>query len=129
MFVNVDIATGLMYKRGPLIGLCLELIERTDPNLLAPSLGLPDQIRLKLERFVKGVQVVVDGSGASKRVVRGLSRQGANQITFDNNGRQMTVSQYFQQKLGRPLRHPAVMCAEVSTFQRWATVARLIHTS
>ncbi|TEB08819.1 eukaryotic translation initiation factor 2C [Coprinellus micaceus] len=112
VFINVDIATGLMYRQGPLIGLCLEVIGQSNPNYLSPQQGLPDHIRMKLERFIKGVQVIVEGTH-HKRVVRGLSRVAANKIMFDNNGRQMSVAQYFQQKLGRPLAHPNVLCAEV----------------
>ncbi|KAJ2928490.1 hypothetical protein H1R20_g8598, partial [Candolleomyces eurysporus] len=116
MFVNVDIATGIMYKRGPLIGLCLEALDRPggDPNLLAPASGLPDHARIKLQRFITGLQVTVDKTtGNKKRVIRSLSKQGADQITFDHNGATMTVARYFQQKLGRPLQYPRVLCAEI----------------
>ncbi|TEB16417.1 hypothetical protein FA13DRAFT_1650710, partial [Coprinellus micaceus] len=52
VFINVDIATGLMYRQGPLIGLCLEVIGQSNPNYLSPQQGLPDHIRMKLERFI-----------------------------------------------------------------------------
>ncbi|KAJ2912725.1 hypothetical protein MD484_g7689, partial [Candolleomyces efflorescens] len=116
MFVNVDIATGIMYKRGPLIDLCLEVFERPggDPNLLAPSMGLPDHARIRLQRFITGLQVTVEKTtGDKKRVIRSLTKQGADQITFDHNGATITVAQYFQQKLGRPLRFPKVLCVEI----------------
>ncbi|TEB24718.1 hypothetical protein FA13DRAFT_1907530, partial [Coprinellus micaceus] len=65
VFINVDIATGLMYRQGPLIGLCLEVIGQSNPNYLSPQQGLPDHIRMKLERFIKGVQVIVEGTHQS----------------------------------------------------------------
>ncbi|EEB99764.1 hypothetical protein MPER_00476, partial [Moniliophthora perniciosa FA553] len=38
MLINIDISTGLMYKRGPLIQLCMEFIKRQgSPLALAPS--------------------------------------------------------------------------------------------
>ncbi|RXW23179.1 hypothetical protein EST38_g2678 [Candolleomyces aberdarensis] len=116
VFVNVDIATGIMYKRGSLIGLCLEALDRPggDANLLAPANGLPDHARIKLQRFITGLSVTVDKTtGNKKRVIRSLSKQGADQITFDHNGTTMTVARYFQQKLGRPLQYPRVLCAEI----------------
>ncbi|KAG2021246.1 eukaryotic translation initiation factor 2C [Coprinopsis cinerea AmutBmut pab1-1] len=114
MFVNVDIATGMMYKRGSLLDLCLEVLERgNDPNFLAPSLGLPDNQRIRVQRFIAGVNVIVQTTGGRKRVVRSLTKQSADQITFDHNGRTITVAQYFQAQLGRPLRFPKLICAEV----------------
>ncbi|KAF5311527.1 hypothetical protein D9611_011545 [Ephemerocybe angulata] len=122
MFVNVDIATGMMYKRGPLLDLCLEIIRdapggptgNINPLLLSSDHGLPAHIPLQIERFIKGVQVVVETTGnGKKRVVRSVTKVGAHKLTFDHNGTQMTVAQYFNQRLGRPLRYPTVLCVEV----------------
>ena len=125
--VNVDIATGMMYKSGPLIELCLDVCidslrlppranVNRHPNMLSYEGGLRDEYRIPLARFVKGIQVIVEGG--ARRVIRGLSKQGAHEITFENNGTRMTIAQYFQQKRGRPLQYPKVICAEVG---------RLIH--
>ncbi|TFK24647.1 eukaryotic translation initiation factor 2C, partial [Coprinopsis marcescibilis] len=115
MFVNVDIATGMMYKRGTLLDLCLEVLDRgaPNPNMLSPGHGLPDDQRVRVQRFVTGVNVIVATTGGKKRVVRSLTKQGANQITFEHNGANITVAQYFQRQLGRPLRFPGIICAEI----------------
>ena len=120
--VNVDIATGMMYKSGPLIELCLDVCIDSlrlppranfnrNPNMLSYEGGLKDEYRIPLARFVKGMQVIVEGG--ARRVIRGLSNRGAHKITFENNGTQMTIAQYFRQKRGRPLQYPEVICAEV----------------
>lgn len=124
-FVNVDIATGIMYKRGPLIDLCLEVLHENtggriplnSPNHLATRHGLPDRERIRLERFVRGIRVLVETTGSKPRVIRSLTSAGASQLTFtDSNGRPTTVAQYFQRQLGRPLRFPDIICAEVGSF-------------
>ena len=48
MLINIDISTGTMYKPGQLIDLCLEFFGRPgNPNILAPSKGLPERERLR----------------------------------------------------------------------------------
>ena len=36
MLINIDISTGMMYKPGPLIGLCLDFLGKNNPDFLAP---------------------------------------------------------------------------------------------
>lgn len=118
LLVNVDIATGMMYKEGPLLNLCMDFLrdrglQSNSPNALAPP-GFPDSERIRLQRFISGMRVVVETTGDRKRVIRGLSKAGANQLSFTlRDGTVMTVAQYFQQQLGRPLRFPGAVCVEV----------------
>ena len=119
-FVNVDITTGIMYKTGPLVGLCLEVIADLhqlsgafDPKLLAPAQGLRDATRLVLAQFFKGVRVAIEGGGGRLRVVRGFSSHGADEIFFDKDEERTSVGQYFKTKLGRRLQYPSIVCVEV----------------
>ena len=120
MLINVDISTGVMYKPGPLINLCMQFFNRQDPNILAPSRGLPDRERVRLQRFITGIRVFTKSPQATgtdrsrPRIVKKLSTAGARDLTFSlRDGGQMTVAQYFQTTYGSPLRHPDVLCVEV----------------
>lgn len=118
LLVNVDIATGMMYKEGPLLNLCMDFLrdrglQSNSPTALAPP-QFPDSERIRLQRFITGMRVIVETTGDKKRVIRGLSKAGANQLRFTlRDGTVMTVAQYFQQQLGRPLRFPGAVCVEV----------------
>lgn len=125
MLINIDISTGMMYKPGTLIALCLEIIGKAggNPNLLAPTKGLPERTQHQLNRLVSGVKVITTtGSGHAGRTprsVKRLTRHGARTEEFDlrleNGGtRRITVADYFQQTCNRPLQFPDVLCAEVS---------------
>jgi eukaryotic translation initiation factor 2C len=124
MLINVDISTGTMYKAGPLLNLCLEYIGRKekDPNVLAPSHGLPDRERLRLQRFISGIRVIttLPGSGGAvnqtPRVVKKLSTAGANALRFTmREGGTMTVADYFKTHQNCVLRFPDVICVEVGS--------------
>lgn len=122
MFVNVDIATGTMYKPGSLLKLCLEFVAKSDPNALAPSRGFPDRERLRLQRFISNLRIITnhaDQTGRVRRtprVVKKVTTAGANQITFElREGGQMTVAEYFRRVQNRPLQFPDVVCVEVGT--------------
>jgi eukaryotic translation initiation factor 2C len=116
LIVNIDLSTAMIYKEGPLLNLCIDFFGRTpntSPNaILTGAIG--DIERHRLQKFLSGVRVRVSTTGDRERVVRGLSREGANRLTFTTQeGVQMTVAQYFQ-SLGRPVQYPAVICALVS---------------
>ncbi|KAG6844544.1 hypothetical protein H0H87_006028 [Tephrocybe sp. NHM501043] len=123
MLVNVDISTGMMYKPGPLIALCLEFFGKQgqNPNLLSPQRGLPDRERLRLQRFLTGVKVTTPHtagtrSHATGRVIKKLSTGGANATRFNlRDGHQSTVADYFKKEANRPLRFPDLLCVEVGS--------------
>ncbi|KAG7099080.1 hypothetical protein E1B28_000955 [Marasmius oreades] len=123
MLINVDISTGLMYKSGPLIDLCLDFLNKrsgANVNVLSPIHGLPDRTRLTLSRFISGMRIVVNSGDTNfpsqTRVVKQLSQAGASQLTFTlREGGTLTVAQYFQQRYNRPLRYPDIVCVEVGT--------------
>lgn len=119
MLINVDISTGTMYKRGSLLQLCLEYINKSDANTLAPKRGFPDRERLRLQRFISGIRVSTtqqgrDGPVQTPRVIKKLSSAGASALTFTmREGGNMTVADYFAKTLNRPLQFPDVICVEV----------------
>ncbi|KAF8891134.1 Piwi domain-containing protein [Gymnopilus junonius] len=119
LVVNVDLATAVMYKDGPLIPLCIEFMNRppnTNPaQLLSPgnNVNFSERDRIRLQKFLAGLRIQVTTTGAKPRVIRGLSTVGANAHTFDlHGGGTMTVSQYFG-SIGHPLTFPTVICVQV----------------
>ncbi|KAG5651697.1 hypothetical protein H0H81_007756 [Sphagnurus paluster] len=120
MLINVDISTGMMYKPGPLLDLCLEFFGMREPGKLAPARGFPDRERLRLQRFLSGLRIITPHTAAGKppipRVIKKLSTAGADAISFPlRDGTTTTVAQYFQSIQNRALRFPGVVCVEVGT--------------
>lgn len=121
MLVNIDISTGMMYKSGPLIHICLEFLGKpandNNANLLAPTKGFPERERQRLQRFLTGIKVVTTLTGGSARTPRALKKltsSGAKQLSFKlREGGTITVADYFQRTYNRSLRWADVICAEV----------------
>jgi len=121
MLINVDISTGAMFMPGPLIGLALAHLNLNRPDALAPRRGLPDRERVRLQRFITGLKITTSyvqhepgRQGPRPHVVKKLSKEGARDLSFElDNGRRVTVAEYFQGVLGGPLRHPDVICVGV----------------
>ncbi|KAG8837222.1 hypothetical protein FRC18_009742 [Serendipita sp. 400] len=119
MLINIDISTGVMYKPGSLIDLCLDFFGKLgNPNLLSPSRGLPERERHRLSRFLIGVRVITNTSSNSRsqnpRVIKRLSTQSARDLKFKlANGSEQSVANYFNATYNRPLRFPDILCVEV----------------
>jgi eukaryotic translation initiation factor 2C len=116
LIVNIDLSTGMMYKEGPLLNLCIDFFGRapnTSPDTILTAGTIRDIERHRLQRFLSGIRVTVSTTGDKERVIRGLSKEGADGLTFKTQaGDQMTVAQYFQ-TLVRPVQYPGVLCALV----------------
>ncbi|KDR84292.1 hypothetical protein GALMADRAFT_111558 [Galerina marginata CBS 339.88] len=119
MYINLDIATGIMYKPGPLTNLCLEFLGRpaTDPSIMSAKKGFPDRERIRLQRFVSNMRVITEHGGQVRpRVIKRLTAEGASSRMFNTReGQSMSVANYFKTVLGRPLRFPDVICIEVGS--------------
>ncbi len=114
LIVNVDTSTGMMYRAGTLIDLCLDHLGQQDPLVLSPAKGFPDRERIRLTKFIKNLKVKIETKGPQRfRSIQGMSRTGADKTMFDHNGTQMSVAQYFKQQLNQPLRFPSLPCIEV----------------
>lgn len=119
LLVNVDISTGTMYKSGPLLDLCLDFLGKPGQyNILSPRRNMPDRERIRLQRFITGIRIMTTYTGErvrkTPRVVKKLSSAGASDLSFSmRDGTTMTVAQYFQRLLNRPLRFPDNICIEV----------------
>ena len=123
ILINVDTATGTMYKPGRLIDLALEVLGKSTPNALAPQQagrqGLPDRERLRLQQFISGIKVTTPYRAQDperRRLVKKLTRESARDRTFEiGDGQTMTVLEYFRDELNIPLQFPDLICVEVCT--------------
>ncbi|THH15210.1 hypothetical protein EW146_g5232 [Bondarzewia mesenterica] len=120
MLINVDISTGAMYKSGNLLGLAMEFLRRRDePGVLNSKMDPRERIRL--QRFFTGVKIRTtysksEGKAFSPRVLRKLTKLGANELTFQiADGNTQSVADYFAKTVNRPLRWPSVICAEFNS--------------
>ncbi|KAA1466451.1 argonaute-like protein [Dentipellis sp. KUC8613] len=120
MLINVDISTGAMYKPGPLLSLCLEFLgKRGQPDALNGK--IPERERLRVQKFISGIRILTPSSkgarpNASPRVVKRLSKNGANELTFRlGDGPTMTVAEYFRTQQNQPLQYPGVLCVELAS--------------
>jgi len=127
LFLNLDIASCMMYRPGTLIELCLDFFERMDlmrnnqfSHFLSPSsAGLPLRERIRLQKFLTGLRVTVPATTQDKkRPIRRISDRPAQDITFEYQGRNITVAHYFQ-LLGIQIRFPQMFCVEVSACLWW----------
>jgi eukaryotic translation initiation factor 2C len=119
ILINVDTATGTMYKPGRLINLALEVLGKSTPNALAPQQGLPDRERLRLQQFISGIKITTPYRAQDperRRLVKKLTRESARDRTFEiGDGQTMTVLEYFRDELNIPLQFPDLICVEVCT--------------
>ena len=69
---------------------------------------------MRLQQFISGLKVTTPHNPGRERLVKKLSRESARDRSFEvADGQSMTVAQYFQERLNRPLRFPDVICVEV----------------
>ena len=112
MLVNIDISTGLMYKPGPLIPLCLDFFGLRGNDVRSLS-QMNDSQRRSLQLFLAGIRVQMEHSGRTETVSR-LTKESARNRTFKmRNGQTMTVEKYFKAHCNKPLRFPDLFCVEV----------------
>lgn len=117
MVVNVDISTGVLYKAGPLINICMEHLGCNIQILR--NLTKDDRMRLALQRFISGIKVVIRVAGTDRHsisTIKKISNTAANRTSFTlkGSGQSMTVASYFQQAQNRPLQYPDLPCVEVN---------------
>lgn len=114
LYVNVDIATGVMYKAGPLINLCLEFLGHNDISILA---RLTERQRAQLQRFVVNVRVATKYGSKRPLTIKKVTPEGAGKITFTmrDTNQVMTIAEYFKKTHNYALKHPTLVCVEVGS--------------
>ncbi|KAJ7164254.1 argonaute-like protein [Mycena filopes] len=120
LFVNIDVATGAMYRPGSLIELACEHLRQANVRDLITLLRGSESERLRLARFIDGLHVQWRRIGSQQdvvsRAVSGISAKGADQETFTLRGGEgppISIAQYFRHTSSRTLQHPGLNCIEV----------------
>ncbi|KAJ7170272.1 argonaute-like protein, partial [Mycena crocata] len=113
VLINVDIATGVMYRDGPLLTLCKEFLG------CDPAHDLSDGKWELLSRFLIGLRVEtsVSFTGLAEdpgrlRSIRQLSRGSAKQTKIFSHGEERTVAEYCTM-IGGALKFPSFLCVGV----------------
>jgi eukaryotic translation initiation factor 2C len=114
LYVNVDIATGVMYKPGQLINLCLEFLGQNDVSALA---RLTERQRAQLQRFLANVRVVTKYGSKRPLTIKKVTPEGASKITFTmrETNQVINIAQYFKKAHNYTLVHPNIVCVEVGS--------------
>jgi len=118
MYLNVDIATGIMYRPGPLINLFMEFFKKKDPSAFSPKRGFPDRDRIRLQKFVSNMRVKTVHTGRDRMVViKKLSTTGASDTMFAmrDNPKPISVANYFRLHANKTLQFPDNICIETGT--------------
>jgi eukaryotic translation initiation factor 2C len=119
MYINLDIATGVMYKPGFLLQLCIEHLNvaNGNPGSLSPNARppFPDRERVRLQRFISGMRITTSYTGSTKTfVIKRVTAEGASGIIFPlRDGGSISVADYFKKHLNYTLKFPHVVCVEV----------------
>ena len=115
MLLNIDVSATAFLKPGSMINFASELLEARGPGDFAR--GLPEDKRRKLEKALKMVKFTVTHRGGKRPrfTVARLSRNPAGKETFtDQDGKSLSVAQYFQQHWNYRLEFPNLPCITTS---------------
>ncbi len=132
LLLNIDTATGVTYKPGRLMDLALEFLRRRrgEYDALAPRSGFPGRERNHLQTFLSNIKILTPHSPhhpEKRRLVKGLTRLGAREESFEiEDGRTVTVAEYFRRQYNIALRYPDVICVEVCA---WSTLSEYVFSA
>jgi eukaryotic translation initiation factor 2C len=79
---------------------------------------MPDNMRLKLQKFIYGMRVMARPAGSSGppigRTIKKISSAGADRLTFRlREGEIITVAEYYRRQ-NQQLQFPRLLCVEVN---------------
>ncbi|KAK0445347.1 argonaute-like protein [Desarmillaria tabescens] len=122
LLVNIDISTGVFFKPGSLIELCLEFFtgnRRENPDRFLRASGpqaVPPVQRRRLQNFLFGVKVESESAASGKKLLaihKLTERDAATTMFTPSGGRQTSVAQYYAQANQR-LRYPNIICLQTA---------------
>ncbi|KAI8093873.1 Piwi domain-containing protein [Halteromyces radiatus] len=115
IMVNVDVSATAFYESGSLHEMLPKILDRRSLDDLRR--GIPDRERIKVEKILKNLEIVVVHRGAEKRLKYKINKltptSVENTVFKDDLGNEMTVAQYFQKTYNRRLAFPFLPCVVV----------------
>ncbi|KAI9246911.1 Piwi domain-containing protein [Phascolomyces articulosus] len=111
MFINVDVSATCFYESGPLPEVVARFLGRNSLDDLRR--GITDRDRNKLEKFLRNVEVETSHRGEKKRKykIHKLTPSTPDKTKFKtDDGRELTITQYFQQQYNLRLKYPFLPC-------------------
>ncbi|KAI7849000.1 Piwi domain-containing protein [Circinella umbellata] len=114
MYINLDVSATAFYEAGRLPDLAVKILGRRTLDDLRR--GLSDRDRLKLEKAIKGlqIQIVHRGEKKFKYKITKLTPSSVEKTKFkDQDGNEMSVSQYFTKRYNMRLNYPFLPCVVV----------------
>ncbi|CAG8559763.1 986_t:CDS:10 [Dentiscutata erythropus] len=120
LLINIDICATTFYPSGPLIDLIPKILaNKKSKDELRRGLSR-DEIK-HLEFFIKGISFTTTYHSANnsrpKKKASNISEKSAQQLKFDYNGRNISVSEYFRE-CGTPLEYSMLPCIVVKSTKR-----------
>ncbi|TVU45671.1 hypothetical protein EJB05_05172, partial [Eragrostis curvula] len=113
--LNIDISATAFYKAQPIIEFALEYLSLRDTTR-----RLSDLDRIKLKKALKGVKVVATHrrDKSIRYRITGITSAPLNDLTFDQDGRRVSVVQYFKQQYNYPLKYTHWPCLQAGSNSR-----------
>ncbi|KZT55699.1 Piwi-domain-containing protein [Calocera cornea HHB12733] len=127
LVINVDISTGQMFARGPLLKLCTEMMQeavgqnrRIDANTLCFGRGFDERMRVLAHRQISGVKVINrlhKGPGRNPpRLIKKVLYESARNARFKlKSGEEVTVLDYVRDTYNYQLQYPDMCLVEVGS--------------
>ncbi|KAJ3217348.1 argonaute 1, partial [Clydaea vesicula] len=117
MLINLDVSATAFYQPGPILEIMAKILGKNSPNDLRQ--GITDKDRIKLEKALKGIKVVVTHRGQIRRKYRisKITNTPAHRTMFPlgeaANMQEESVSNYFKNKYNLNLYFPQLPCLVV----------------
>ncbi|KZO92299.1 Piwi-domain-containing protein [Calocera viscosa TUFC12733] len=127
LVINVDISTGQMFQRGPLLKLCIDMMQEAvgrnreiNANTLCFGRGFDERMRVLAHRQISGVKVMNrmhKGPGRSTpKLIKRVLYESARTAKFKTReGEEMTVLDYIRRTYNYTLQYPDMALVEVGS--------------
>ncbi|CEL59560.1 Protein argonaute-2 (Fragment) OS=Oryctolagus cuniculus GN=EIF2C2 PE=1 SV=2 [Rhizoctonia solani AG-1 IB] len=109
MLVNIDVATGVVFRPISVLDFVMEYLKLRDPRELGQ---LQEAQLISLTRVLRGVKVVatVPKRTDKTKSIKSFHRDGPDNYMFDKDGQQVSVLQHMRDAHGARVQYPRAPC-------------------
>ncbi|KAF8680986.1 argonaute family [Rhizoctonia solani] len=113
MLVNIDVATGVVFRPISVLDFVMEFLKLRDPRELGQ---LQEAQLISLTRVLKGVKVIatVPRRTDKTKSIKSFHRDGPDSYMFDKDGQQVSVSQHMRDAHGARVQYPRAPCVIIN---------------